>query len=204
MAPELNDGAQLDTAAQAPRAFEDGGYLFIDSLGQPDCLLPSQFFGGRPNHAVEGEIRLLSAVLQDAINTYTLSVNSEKPQHREQFREVDFWFNAKRQRGLFAFQSVCEILGVDAQRLRRWLVSLRHRGGPARGGLAGAGRRRWRLTLGRQRRSHGPRPRRRIREQSTQTDVSRQRANGDMMSKAGESGKSCDRYSSRGTVCASS
>jgi len=51
------------------RGWENMGYGSFDSITQPECMLPTQFFARRTSTRVEGEMRLLIAVLEDAINT---------------------------------------------------------------------------------------------------------------------------------------
>ena len=107
-------------------------------------------------------MRLLIAVLQDAINLYARTMGRKTHRHVEQFEEVNYWFEATGAQGLFAFENVCEILGIDTDRLRRWLNSLRANGPvavqrpAAAAGRLQSGRRGWRLNLGRPRRPRAP------------------------------------------------
>jgi hypothetical protein len=142
-----------------PRGWESSGSVSFDALTQPDCILPSQYFGHRSSRPVEGEIRLLIAVLQDAINLYVRTVGRKTRPHIEQFEEVSGWFKATGVPELFAFENICEILGLEPDRMRRWLETLGANGLSASHALAAdttrRSRRGWRLNLGRPRR---PRP----------------------------------------------
>lgn len=82
------------------------------------CVLPAQFYGRRARGQSEGEFRLLSAVLQDAIYRYLYCRGKLKNQQRAEFFEVEQWFQDKTSRELFSFESVCELLGIDAEAVR--------------------------------------------------------------------------------------
>jgi hypothetical protein len=49
---------------------------------------------------------------------------------RTQFAEVSDWFNARNCHDPFAFESICEVLGIDPNSLRRGLQRLRHQAKP--------------------------------------------------------------------------
>lgn len=70
------------------RQRDTGAPLFLDPLTQPDCVLPSQYFANRASTPVEGEIRLLIAVLQDAMNIYARTRGRKTRAQVEQFAEV--------------------------------------------------------------------------------------------------------------------
>ena len=85
-------------------------------------------------------MRLLIAVLRDAINLYARTRGRKAHREVEQFEEVNSWFEATGAQGLFAFENVCEVLGIDPGRLRRWLKSLHAAGAVAVPGPTAAGR----------------------------------------------------------------
>lgn len=112
------------------------------SLLQPECLLPTQYNGlvrKRPPEA--GERRLLLAVLKDALRTYLKSMDGRTANARRDFEETGFWFYAPNQEGLFAYEHLCETLGIHPEPLRQWLRSLHDDGGRPRG------RRIWRNSV---------------------------------------------------------
>ena len=158
---ETNDNLTGPVTDQDPRGWESATSVALDSITQPDCLLPSQYFGPRATAPVEGEMRLLIAVLRDAINLYARTRGRKAHREVEQFEEVNSWFEATGAPGLFAFENVCEVLGIDPGRLRRWLKSLHAAGavavpGPTAAGRLHSGCRGWRLNLGRPRRPRAP------------------------------------------------
>jgi len=93
---------------------------------EPDFLVPVQFFDlTRRRSMLDGETRLVFAVLEDAVRCYVKTVNSSRRCHREQFDEVQRWFNAEAgTHSPFSFEYVCDVLGIEAALLRARLGSL--------------------------------------------------------------------------------
>ncbi len=93
-----------------------------------DSILPSQYGDliGRRARMVEGEHRLLGAVLEAAIRSYLSNMAGSTPNQRQEFEEVRGWFNAKdRTDDLFAFETICDFLEIDPRRLVKALESIR-------------------------------------------------------------------------------
>ena len=65
-----------------------GGGLF-----EPDILLPNQYFAAfRRGRAVEGERRLMLAVLEDAVDSYRKYALARDPREQACFLEAREWF----------------------------------------------------------------------------------------------------------------
>ena len=89
----------------------------------PDTLLPVQYNEPiRRRSALEGEQKLMFAVLEDAVECYLKHMNAKSRSRRLLFCEVQIWINAKNKVGLFSYQTLCESLGIDAKALRTALV----------------------------------------------------------------------------------
>jgi len=89
----------------------------------PDTLLPVQYNELiRRRSALEGEQKLMFAVLEDAVECYLKHMNAKSRSRRLLFCEVQIWINAKNKVGLFSYQTLCESLGIDAKALRTALV----------------------------------------------------------------------------------
>jgi hypothetical protein len=85
------------------------------------------FAGSRRRQLFEGEYRLLVAVLEQAIRSYLTNMKRRTNQQRLDFAEVRRWFDLsgrKVPQGLFAFESVCELLEIDANVVRKRLSSI--------------------------------------------------------------------------------
>ncbi len=82
-------------------------------------LLPGQYADlVRRNHVIEGELKLLLAVLEDAIRCYLRNVNTKDGERRRDFVEVRNWFEAggrvgARRGDIFSFETICEALGIE-------------------------------------------------------------------------------------------
>ena len=84
---------------------------------EPWALLGSQWTGARMPRA-SGEKRLMAAVLADAIRLYLKYAQSPTVGGRREFRETADWVESSSRSELYGFQSICETLGIDAERLR--------------------------------------------------------------------------------------
>jgi hypothetical protein len=127
-------------------------------------LLPGQYADlVRRNHVIEGELKLLLAVLEDAIRCYLRNVNANDGERRRDFVEARNWFEASGRVGarcgdIFSFETICEALGIEPRlliarlqiltigdlpsrryqmRRHRPLSSLRHSNGGRERGAAG-------------------------------------------------------------------
>jgi hypothetical protein len=83
-------------------------------------LLPGQYADlVRRNEVVEGELKLLLAVLEDAIRCYLRNVDAKDGERRGAFVEVRNWFEAgggaaaARRPDIFSFDNLCDALGIE-------------------------------------------------------------------------------------------
>jgi hypothetical protein len=97
----------------------------LPRLIEPEILLPSQLFdrfGGRS--ILEGERRLMLAVLEDAVSCFQKYVSATRPRGRRLFKEAEDWFFDEESSWIFSFESVCTVLGIHPgyfrTSLRRW------------------------------------------------------------------------------------
>src|SRR4051812_30127117 len=91
-------------------------------LFEPDILLPNQYFAAfRRGRAVEGERRLMLAVLEDAVDSYRKHVGACDPREQACFLEAKEWFSSDDRTWLFAFENICDVLEMNADYLRSGL-----------------------------------------------------------------------------------
>ncbi len=94
-----------------------------------DCiLLPSQFNDlRRRSFPLRGEYRLLCAVLEDATRVYLTNRESTTPDRRKEFMEVHNWFHPPEDKpcSLFAFHTICDVLGIEPKSFLKRLESAR-------------------------------------------------------------------------------
>jgi len=83
-------------------------------------LLPGQYADlVRRNHVIEGELKLLLAVLEDAIRCYLRYAHVKDGERRREFIEVRNWFEGARAGAragdIFSFENLCAALGIEPQ-----------------------------------------------------------------------------------------
>jgi len=96
----------------------------------PDTLLASQYFDRiRRRKDVTGEQRLMCAVIENAVDTYLKHAAATARHHQQLFDEAEAWIEAGDRSWLYAFETICDYLGFDAdhvrQGLRRWKARAR-------------------------------------------------------------------------------
>jgi hypothetical protein len=86
----------------------------------PDALMPGQYYEGvRGDDPATGAIkRLMLAVLEDALRCLQTYAKARTPIQRRVFFEAQAWISDRRARGPFAFEAVCDALGIEPNRLR--------------------------------------------------------------------------------------
>ena len=97
---------------------QDRGSEFLE----PDLVTPDQFAGLlRRRSWQDGERRLMAAVLQDGIETFHKYAFAEDETGRELFEEARRWVDHPNDHSLFAFTTVCDVLGIEPDYLREGL-----------------------------------------------------------------------------------
>ena len=91
-----------------------------------DTAAAEQYFETfRRSEHLEPEKMLLLAVLQDAIHCYRKFSAARDRLGRERFREAERWIMGADDDWIFDFVTICELLGLDPQYLRRGLLEWR-------------------------------------------------------------------------------
>jgi hypothetical protein len=117
-----------------PRKLVEGGALHMknsksrgDSRDRaheslyPDVLLRSQFYASRCGRNWNETVRtLMVAVLQDAIRNFERNLHARTISRRRIFLNAEQWFFSRKARDeLFSLETVCEVLEVQPNRIRR-------------------------------------------------------------------------------------
>ena len=112
--PWQANGAEGDHAGAPPAEFSS------------DAIVARLYYDDRrPSVCSDGEHRLMLAVLKTAICDYLQGCDRQTSAGRQRSAEVSAWINKKSPAsGVFAFEEVCESLGIDPDRLRTRLSSL--------------------------------------------------------------------------------
>ena len=87
----------------------------FNKLFEPDALITAQFYNTtRRTYHAEPELRLMAAILEDAVETLTTDPRRCTDQRRRDFADALEWIARPEENGwLFSFASICESLGID-------------------------------------------------------------------------------------------
>jgi hypothetical protein len=97
-------------------------------LFMPDTLLPSQYFDRfRRRNQLDGERRLMLAVLEDAVDMYRKHCGSDG-RNRQLFLDAEEWIDDDDRTWVFSFLNLCDVLDLDGEYLRRGLHALKAKG----------------------------------------------------------------------------
>jgi hypothetical protein len=96
---------------------------FLARILEPDIFLPSQFYGsGGLSRKLEGEKRLMIAVLKDAVECLEKYRGSSNSAARSHYENAIEWVMDNGTDWLFSFTNICDLLGFDPQYLRDVLL----------------------------------------------------------------------------------
>jgi len=83
-----------------------------------DILTPAQFYPAAPMTSCQ---RLLTAILEDAVHCFQKNCGARSGRRQIIFQEAGAWLFDRRRTGFTSCVTVCETLGIDLVRLRRYL-----------------------------------------------------------------------------------
>lgn len=92
---------------------------------EPDVVMTSEFFGGQRTGLPDPERSLMIAVLEEASRCFLNYCASTDRKQRVLHEEACEWFRSAKQDHLYAFENVCNVLGIDPGWLRRRMFALR-------------------------------------------------------------------------------
>ena len=91
-------------------------------FAQPDVIVIHEYLHVyRSNTAHTPEIRLIAAVLQDAIDCYLKYYSAKTRRGKRIFTEAAQWIFTQDDDWLFGFDNICEMLKLDPDYIRRVL-----------------------------------------------------------------------------------
>lgn len=106
----------------------------MQELFQPDTLMPSQYFDRiRRRASLDGERRLMVAILEDAVDVYRKHADARDRKRRTLFDDAEAWIEASDKGWIFSFENICDVLGLDVDYLRAGLRRWRAAHGGRRG-----------------------------------------------------------------------
>lgn len=96
---------------------------FLARILEPDIFLPSQFYGaGGLSRKLEGEKRLMIAILKDAVECLDKFRSSRSSSGRSHYLNALEWVQDENTEWLFSFTNICDLLGFDPEYLREVLL----------------------------------------------------------------------------------
>src|SRR5918912_2359972 len=96
---------------------------FLARILEPDIFLPSQFYGaaGLSRH-LEGEKRLMIAILKDAVECLSKYRDARTSSGRSHYQNALEWVEDKGTAWLFSFNNICDHLGSAPDYFRQVLL----------------------------------------------------------------------------------
>ena len=94
---------------------------FVESLFQPDTLLPAQYHDGFKRQTLEPERELILAVLEDAVVCFQKYFRSTGEKEKRLFEDTEEWFVSDDREWIFSFINICDLLGLDPDYVRKGL-----------------------------------------------------------------------------------
>jgi len=99
--------------------------LCFEDVAQPETVLPLHFSSESwESSVVEGESKLMIAVLEDALHCFQKYAFAADVRGRRLFREAEEWLMKPDTGAAFTFEYICETRGLDPESvrlsLRRW------------------------------------------------------------------------------------
>ncbi|HYC54301.1 MAG TPA: hypothetical protein VEL28_05110 [Candidatus Binatia bacterium] len=93
---------------------------------EPDIVLPSQHFAQiKRKKFPSGEHRLLVALIQDAVECFQKHLHARDSKRRQLFLDAESWIDSEDDRGVFSFNNVCMLLGMNPEYVRQGLIAWR-------------------------------------------------------------------------------
>lgn len=95
----------------------------IDGLIVPEFMTPEQFYSGAraDDLRIRPVKRLMLAVLEDAMRCYQTCGDARSRSRRRLFIEAEAWMFDRKAEGPFAFDTICQTLGIEPDCLRKGL-----------------------------------------------------------------------------------
>jgi hypothetical protein len=90
----------------------------LSSVFAPAIILPTQYWALKRGAGLDGERKLMLAVLEDGIRCYLKNMNAKSRRQRILFFEVLDWMKPEGDDGPFSFDLLCHEFGMEGSRVR--------------------------------------------------------------------------------------
>ena len=96
----------------------------VVNSSDPQSLLPDQYFSGEARFpGLDGERRLMLAVLEDAVFVYQSYALARDPEKRQECVAAHEWIESPDTSWPFSFDNICNVLGIEPEYIRSGLRS---------------------------------------------------------------------------------
>jgi hypothetical protein len=96
---------------------------FLARILETDIFLPAQFYGGGGlSRKLEGEKRLMIAILKDAVECLDKYRGARSSLGQTNYQNALEWVQDKSTDWLFSFTNICDFLGFDPDYVREVLL----------------------------------------------------------------------------------
>jgi hypothetical protein len=117
-----------NTRTHSPLEETGNAFVRVSSFFQVDTLATHQYHDTyRRKIPQQSEIRLMLAVLEDAINCYQDNIFAVNKKRIQLFKEAEDWFMNDDASWIFSFVSICSILNLEPgyfrQGIKRWTTT---------------------------------------------------------------------------------
>jgi len=121
--------AAVPAAAGWSKQYESTSFDgILPRLVEPEILLPSQFFDRfRGRSILEGERRLMLAILEDSVMCFQKYAGATRPRGRRLFQEAEEWLLEEDSSWPFSFEAICDVFGIDPDYFRANLLRWKER-----------------------------------------------------------------------------
>lgn len=94
----------------------------LGPLFEPNAVMPEQVFTARVRRTLHhGELRLMCAILDEAIGEYFKCRGGRGRRKQRLFRETTEWLASDDRSWVFSFANICDALDLDPHAVRRRL-----------------------------------------------------------------------------------
>ena len=94
----------------------------LGPLFEPHVVMPEQVFTARVRRTLyRGELRLMCAILDEAIGEYLKCRGGRGRRKQRLFRETSAWLASDDRSWVFSFANICDALDLDPASVRRRL-----------------------------------------------------------------------------------
>jgi hypothetical protein len=95
----------------------------IGTLFYPDTIAAPEYFEGlSPKTSLDPTKKLMLAIVEDALKCFLANVSAHGGKNKKLFDEAEQWIMAEESDEIFSFATICEVLGLNPQYVRRRLM----------------------------------------------------------------------------------